>query len=255
MKELNITLYEIFGYVLPGAIATLAVSLFFYIFTVSGTEMVLPQMSKTFLALIVIVAYFSGHIVQTLGNMVYRNMYKAEDVLLEINVSEERLGWFLSLERCVDSKFFGNHNKLPKDLLQSTAILLADIYKVAPEAISGGTMYKLCDAYVLQNGNVSEREIYTYREGFYRGLSISCFMLVVATLCMCFLKPMTLIWINTFTIEIDFKDFLFVFLLATSGTILFYYRYKRFYNYRIAIAVTSFVALIYKGGKPEEKQM
>lgn len=255
MKELNITLYEIFGYVLPGAIATLAVSLFYYIFTVSGTEVVLPQMSKTFAALIGIIAYFSGHIVQTLGNIAYRNMYKAEDVLLETKDNEERLGWFLSLERCIDSKFFGNHNRLPKDLLQSIAISLSDIYKIAPDAISGGTMYKLCDAYVLQNGNVSEREVYTYREGFYRGLSISCFMLVFATLCMCFLKPMTLIWINTFSIEIRLKDFLFVFLLASIGSILFYYRYKRFYNYRIVIAVTSFVALIYKGGKPEDKQV
>lgn len=251
MKELNITLFEIFGYMLPGVIATIAVSLFFYIFTFSGTEVVLPQFSNVLVGSIAVISYFTGHVVQSLANILFRKMYRAEEVLLETANDEVALGWFLTLERKIDGKFFGNHNKLPSDLLESIATSLSNIYKITPNTISPSTMYKLCDSYVLQKGNVSEREIYTYREGFYRGLSVACLMLLVATLTMCFLEPFTVVCLKTFAVDLRVKDFLFLSALSSIGTILFYYRYKRFYNYRVVIAVTSFIALAYKDNNEE----
>ncbi len=105
MKELNLTLYEFFGYLLPGAISTVAMLILFYLTTVSGNQVYIPDVTKTLVGIALVVAYYSGHIVQAVGNIAYKKVYKPEQEVL-----------------CVSNGF------LPASLIIAVKIQLMSIY-------------------------------------------------------------------------------------------------------------------------------
>lgn len=220
MKELNLTLYEVFGYLLPGAISAAAIVVLFYLTTIFENQIYIPDATKTIAFIAVIISYYSGHIVQAIGNMIFKWIHDPEQ------------------------EVFKNNGTLHVDTIKLVENKLISLYSI--QNLSPALIYRLCDAYVVQYGNIGDREMFQYREGFYRGLSVSCMLLSVACLCMLFANPVKVLWDNHCIAVVDRKMFTFLMFLSFIGTIMFFNRYKRFADYKIVQAVTGFITIINK---------
>ena len=138
------SLYEIFGYLLPGAVAGCAVGLGDSLLFHGGA---LPPSnwltSKSGVAVEVAFAYLCGHAVQVLANTLLPN---------------------------------SNSQVLKRDKYGSTRRLLVEVRKRkgwCDPSDSDQDILMKCDSYLVAKGPGSEREIYVYREGYYRGTSIA----------------------------------------------------------------------------------
>lgn len=212
MKELNLTLYEIFGYLLPGGIASLAVGMVFYLTTMSDAMIYIPEMSKTLAVILIAIAYFSGHVVQAIGNIIFKKIHYSA-------------------------------HALPPSLIENTKSTLAQLHGIDTSNMDPHLLYSLCDAFLVQNGNVGDRDIFQYREGFYRGVSVSCIFLFVASILMLWHGIFRVRWFTYCDLTITPWMFLFFSIVSIMGAVLFYWRYKRFANYKIVQVVTGVLAV------------
>ena len=220
MKELQVSLYDIFGYAAPGAIAFLGIYLL-------GWRIVLPPtldwstVSIGGWVVILLVSYVLGHAVQALANLFIR--------LFNVSPEATELG---DIETSSPQIFASIHNY---------ACRVADIPNGT--ALPARVIFEIIDAYVMQNGKTESRDIYIYREGFYRGLTVSLLMFAIGSL-----TRMTgtegsinifgtLIWLTSGV----FGAFGVV---AIGMSLLSFMRFKRFASYRVRNSVFGFLTII-----------
>ena len=147
-KDIQVTFYDFFGYLLPGAVILLAAVLIFWTLFWPGASLSLPS-TLPVLAIISLLfaAYLAGHLGQALGNLLEKASPGRSDLDKKLPLSRE-LG-----KEVVDAlaSRFGEHTKTlgPKEL------------------------FHLCDQALVHGGSLGEREIFTYREGFYRGNAVA----------------------------------------------------------------------------------
>lgn len=103
-------------------------------------------------------SYFAGHLNQALGNLLTMILPSPEKVAL--------------------SK--GLPGNLPDDLVQVARLKVSEMLGVDLKNISPEWLFRICDEVLLQRGNCTDREIYQYREGFYRGLTLSFVVLAIS---------------------------------------------------------------------------
>lgn len=215
-KDLKVTLYEVFGYILPGSILGLAVCLTFTnIFTANTTIPMVP-LSTELKVIIVVMLYFSGHIVQAIGN-------------IGVNV----IGY-------TDEYICQQIYKKTPDLVDIVSTDIHEKLGISATDISLSTLLIIADQANVQHGNIDNRDIFIYREGFYRGLSVSCLIITIALTIRLFLPAISFV-INNNIVSITNGMLLYVIGMSAIGTILFYNRYKRFANYRINNALLSYL--------------
>ena len=153
MRELQFTLYEVFGYLLPGAVLTGGIAVVFWAAffpqAVIDFDIKSVEVWGTFLAL----AYVSGHIAQGIGNAIVRQFVSAEDHAINAVLDKE------IVDACK---------------AKAKELTGADTAKITPR-----WLYRLCDDAVIRSGKIGERDVYIYREGFYRGTLVGTVFLVV----------------------------------------------------------------------------
>jgi hypothetical protein len=158
MKDLQFTLYEVFGYLLPGAVIAGGIGVLFWavFFPVAAVEIDIKstEVWGLFLAL----AYLAGHVGQGVGNAVARRSVSPED-------------------HAADAV-------LPAPLVAACKLKAKELTGADPDALPARWLYRLCDDSVLRSGKLGEREVYVYREGFYRGASVGMAVLAVGLLAM-----------------------------------------------------------------------
>lgn len=229
LKNIQITLYEIFGYLLPGIILLTAISIFFWTFLSDLTPPILYQLKFEYWMLILLISYFLGHIAQALANVV--------DEILCLNEN------FVFLKK--------NKEKLPDIIVQEakskiTQILGIDLeYKIRDEKIRNEWLFRICDKIVVQYGSIENRELYVYREGFYRGSIISFFVLFLSLL---FLSMKMLIHCKTINLcdSLHPINWLVIYILAfisLVGAIFFFFRCRRFIMHHVRQALLDFLIL------------
>src|SRR6266581_2969442 len=79
LNSINLTLYEVFGYLLPGLVALLGFAVL--IWTLFYAHLVLnlsSSPSQGFYILLLLAAYFCGHMMQSIGNSVFDKSYEQE---------------------------------------------------------------------------------------------------------------------------------------------------------------------------------
>src|SRR5260370_17797686 len=70
MKDIRITLYDIFGYLIPGVVMLFAISLFFWtIFWPASTLVIPSKLPAIALGSLLFAAYLVGHLGQAIGNL------------------------------------------------------------------------------------------------------------------------------------------------------------------------------------------
>jgi hypothetical protein len=217
MKEsVNFTLYEVFGYVIPGTIATAALAI--SLFVIFHGDSILPlsfwRLSPTGVLALLFLAYVVGHLVQALSNSVLKGADK----------------------RIMSGK--------------DPAILVAK--QRAAKLFQGttGDISEICDTWLervmdercIQAGQQGDREIFTYREGFYRGSTVATVLFCAGLVVCIFTGNLRLLVGNTVFAPSRYE--LGVMLaISVLGAWGLYRRFLRFSEYRVNRVIAAFIAL------------
>lgn len=152
MKDLQFTLYEVFGYLLPGAVLAGGLGILFWGVFYPQPAVEIDIKSTEVWAIFLALAYVTGHVGQGVGNAVARRFPSPEDHVAQ--------------------------SVLPATVIEACKAKAKRQTGADADALPSRWLYRLCDDAVLRSGRLGEREVYVYREGFYRGASVG--MAVVA---------------------------------------------------------------------------
>jgi len=188
-----------------------------------GIPLAFIALPKQVWLLLLVLAYFAGHFVQALGNV------------------------FSDLLERPEERVFGESADVDCKVLvkqaHSVVHTAVGVTNVAPV-----WMYRLCDAAVLHCGTTNEREIFVYREGFYRGASVSFGLLTIGLFVRSIVGATSIFW-NGRQMPVPRSLLLLFVVISAAGCVLMISRFHRFSQYRVRHALISFL-LIHK--KPVE---
>jgi hypothetical protein len=217
IKDLQITLYDIFGYLLPGAVLLVAAILLFWTLFWPDASITfptaLPILASTSL---LFAAYLAGHLAQALGNQLEK-LSKARGRL------DEELPLSPELEKMVRqaaSDRFGEHAK----------------------TLAASELFHLCDQTLVHNCSPGEREIFTYREGFYRGNSVALTFVSLALIIRLVCVP-AIVVISGTGHKLYRGPLALAAVLTGVGAWLCYRRFLRFAEHRCRSCFLRFLAL------------
>lgn len=227
-KELEITLYDIFGYLLPGSIILIAVVVLFWSLFWPSAPLVLIANAPTLAVTgLVFSAYLAGHLGQGIANFLEKLPNVKRKLENELPLSAE----LSQLVRDAVAARFGEHAKSlkPKELAL------------------------LCDQALICACSPGEREIFVYREGFYRGNCVALAILGL-TLLLRLARSPTVICLADARIQIYRSELALAALVAAFSTWLSFRRYLRFATHKNATCLTRFLALTKEPSKEKEQK-
>lgn len=219
MKSIEITLYDVFGYFIPGCVALVAIYLIAWR-TVLPTHQDWSSISSLGWTIVAGVAYVFGHILQALANVLYRLVWKNPEQGILADVS----------------------------LIPSNVLAIAQeaarraIHLSENDDVDMKTLYEIMDHYTQQHGKTDSRDIYIYREGFYRGLSAGFLLLAIASFVhMTGGQTIAAAFGGSIALTRPFMGF--VAALSVIMALLGISRYQRFTIYRVKNCLFSFLAI------------
>jgi hypothetical protein len=217
IQSLRLTLYDFFGYLLPGSIIALAVSIFMWAVYFPGKTFPVSPLSNQTWIVFAVFSYFAGHLIQALGNWLGKGI-KPEESL------------------------FAKEAK-PNDQALATAVRSTiSSWGIETDKLDPKWLLQLCDETVAQTGVIADREIFVYREGFYRGTCGALLLLAVAMLVR-LLKGSALLSFGDDVLCIPISMWLLFMLLSLVGSVMAFMRFKRFAQHRVNSAVAGFLVL------------
>ncbi|MGA3012174.1 MAG: hypothetical protein ABSD72_18105, partial [Terracidiphilus sp.] len=90
----------------------------------------------------------------------------------------------------------------------------------------------LTQTWMLHHGKTDDHDVFLYREGFYRGSSAAYFLLAIAFLVRGCRGPIAIVG-KDFTCNIGGSLMLTLSILAFAISVVFFFRFLRFGNYRV----------------------
>jgi hypothetical protein len=219
MEKLSFTLYEIFGYFLPGTIGVTAVAISFWAIFLQSTAVPVEslELSQLWYFGLVIVCYYSGHILQGISRSLFKN--PDEQVLA----------------------FQTDMAPLVKRAQEQVAIYLG----MAQSATLGSAVIvRLCDELAVQYGGLGDRDVFVYREGFYRG-SFTAFILLDLALIVRCIVPGAAMRFSEQIFTISRWQLGFVLAMVTCSAFFLYRRYKHFAALRVMRGVLTCISIFY----------
>lgn len=204
MKSLRITIYEVLGYLAPGMVCLAALCVFIWAAFWPQAPLAIAKYStgKEEIAFILFTAYMLGHFVQGMSNL-HPNA--------EISIEKER-----------------KHIALIEQARSS----LARRCKIDTHDYSITHLVGLAQGLLLHSGKTDDHEVFLYREGFYRGSSLSYLLLTIALIVRALCHPATII-ISDNRFDLNYSFFVFAIFLSSAISVVFYHRYRRFGRYLI----------------------
>lgn len=220
LADIQVTLYDIFGYLFVGLVAGASLWILGWALVFPHAALRDPKLSSSEWLAAVIAAYIVGHLVQAVANLVFERASL---------MPKAYVAWMW----------------MPKDL-RSGIVKKLDL--TAPEEGARAPdkekfaldAYELCDIVVTQNANAGgDRQVYQYREGFYRGLTVAFFGGFVAVLLRALHNGQAVIGPHAQHIVTGWEYLVALAVLATAAW-LSYHRYLRFFDYKLHNAFGSF---------------
>jgi hypothetical protein len=219
LEKLSFTLYEVFGYFLPGTIGLLASAVFFWAVFLPGAPIPVQsvELSKLWYFGLIALAYFSGHVVQSISRLFFKN---PDDSVLK--------------------HLYPGTAAIVSHAREHIAMHLGtgDVSKLSDSAV-----VKLCDEVAVQYGQLGDRDVFVYREGFYRGSFAAFALLDVALLFRLIIPGSRLVFADKHTFDITRTELAFLMVLVTVGITFLLNRYKHFAALRVMRGVFAFVSL------------
>jgi hypothetical protein len=214
MEKLSFTLYEIFGYLLPGGVVFLSMVVIYWAVFVPAVPLGIAtfQVGVVTWGALVVTTYILGHATQGVANRCFRGVEKS--------VLASQPLWM-------------------RDRASQVA---SEILKVSTNQLEPRWIVVALDEYTVQAGKVGDREVFVYREGFYRATTLSLFFLSGAIVVRMFVPGASIM----------FTKGLFLIsrpeLVTTAAVVgvtgyLFFGRYRRFAEQRVVRAIVAALIL------------
>lgn len=218
MNIVQITIYDIVGYLFPGIFALFGL----YLASCplfAHCESVLVRFTSAKFAALALLAYVLGHCIQGVANWLDR-LLAPKTALTRILGPEQDAS--VAHVRCARRR-------------------AATLFGVPVEAIGGQDLYGLMDGYALQHGKTETRDMYIYREGFYRGLAVAFLFIAFGAIIRLLGEHHAAVIGGRAVLSRE----MLLFLLAASlfATRICYQRFRRFESYRLNHSLYSFLAL------------
>ncbi|RPD43761.1 hypothetical protein DNI29_23155 [Hymenobacter sediminis] len=226
MGELRASLYDIFGYFLPGLVATAGLRLLLWVIVYPTKQLsITPFAEPTVLLAVAVIAYLVGHLLHAIGN--------------EIRVTR-------SPSTVPTPKPTGWRRIFARSQVSATALALADqriegCFGTAFLALSPEEKAELLDEARVLHERVNEREVYIYREGFYRGMTVACVIVFIALLVSLRAAALTLTTEKAAYAALR-SERLILTLLVGCSAFLFWKRMLRFAYYKTSRALMLWLA-------------
>ncbi len=235
LQAIQVTLYDVFGYLLPGFVFLAAILVAFWAWCFPTVPMPWPLVLKVNWLVVAVPAYTAGHLAHALANLINKlarchGAKSAEDLVLAKPDSE---------------------SEFPCGLIELAKSKASPIVGVAVGDIKPRLLYRFCDEVVAENkASRDDRDLYIHREGFYRGLYVSLLALALAVLTRGLKAGAAL---GTDKLPIPATAFWFLGVLCVLAAIFSYQRSMRFGGYRVRQAVLGFLLLQAKAAEGKQK--
>jgi hypothetical protein len=227
LQPISVTLYDIFGYLVPGAVTVLALIIAAWTATAPrATLQLVPQPTQLWLAL-AFVAYIAGHVVQAISNELRRLIRSAENKVLT--------GDGVAV--------------IPQCLADAARQKLGSRLGVPPDKLAPECVCAACDETVAQLGVNDDRQMYIYREGFYSWMAVACLLLSFASVARALVPGGAIRLAGTVHFATQDQWAVLAGLSALVACLMFR-RYQRFAMYRVTRAILGFLALDTKEASP-----
>jgi hypothetical protein len=207
MKEIQVTLYDVLGYLIPGVVA-LAGLLVIVSSLLDGRAIVLAGIDSTWARVaLLFIAYLLGHAVQGAANLVFRGV-NTRDL-----------------------------TRIPEDFRMG---LIAALREKRSISASQESLFEVCDALIVSvDGPTELRDIYVYREGFYRGTTVAIAVLMAGTVVAWCAWPWSVQRPSNAT-------FITALVLMAAVATAFFMRFVRFAEYRTRSVIFGAAAILSK---------
>lgn len=212
MGNFTFTLYEIFGYVFPGGMAFLAFAVLFWAIFVPTVPLGVATFQPGLVTWVsvIVASYVLGHASQAVGNIIFHGAEK--------------------------SALASETGTAPSWMRQRAQEEAGEILKVKSSQLDPGWVFRTLDEYALQTGKDGDRDMFVYREGFYRGTAVSLFFLSAALLVRLF-SPCASIRFTKWLFHVSSMELLGTAIIVGGVGYMFVRRYRRFAEYRITRAI------------------
>jgi hypothetical protein len=209
ISNFNVTLYDLFGYLMPGLVALGSLSLLAWSLFIPTHPLHSPALTSVEWLIVFVLAYFLGHLVQAIGDLAF---------------------WWAHEEKVAD--------KVGKDALGPAR--MKELQKAAKlDDEQKNSLFGYCDTYLAQQGKTADREIYQYREGFYRGLTIAVVPALAAIVAELIRGSASLRGGHSVH-QLGTGPLVFALLIVLATIGLSFWRYRRFVEYRVRDALFGF---------------
>ncbi len=220
--DFRASLYDLFGYLLPGFVAAVGIGLLWHAIFANDSAIPLDPLATPLIgSSALLVAYLLGHFCHAIGNIFPTS---PEDELLKSGGQES-----LTLLKAIDERFTVRHGVV--------ATTLKPVEK-----------YGILDEEGMFTGQRGDRDVYVYREGFYRGMVVASLILSVGV---AFHLPLdrTCFSLGSSSTCLRSVEFLAIMLLSGAYAWGSFARMKRFGRYRVERAAFRWLAAT--AGNPE----
>ncbi|MBX9680699.1 MAG: hypothetical protein K2X38_18240 [Gemmataceae bacterium] len=248
MKEIQFSLYEVFGYLLPGTALCAGLGLVFWALYFPQPAILFDIKTAEVWVTFIAFGYVAGHVAQAIGNKIVKRFTSAEEkIVTDANAFPAEL-----VKAC--------REKVAKMLTTDAqpGLVLADGSNAAEPAkdLPPIWLYRFCDDAVLRSGKLGEREVYIYREGFYRGTFVGFVVLTVGLVAFALR-----LWFGAEngaarigTAELTGGRVAYFAVLSAFAARFLWVRYWRFAEYRVTQALLGFLTIKDKASdKAEDK--
>jgi len=220
LDNFKFTLYEFFGYLLPGTTLLGALLIIAWAIYHPGKNIALDLKVPIFVSGAgILISYLLGHATQAIGNLIFR------DYARQLAEPKQTL--------------------IPAQILLCVKNKIATIVMCSSPELSPEWIVRFCDEAVVQGGKDGDREVFVYREGFYKGSAVAVTALAVATALRAVI-PGGSVSLQSRLAPLRTADLATASLVLAAIAYLLGRRVRRFAEYRITRTLTAFVLL-----KPE----
>jgi hypothetical protein len=212
LRDVQVTLYDVFGYLLPGLLALGALAAVFWAVVAPGYPLGAPNWPGPGWVAVIVAAYLVGHLLQAAANIA------------------------LKMSRTQDAD-------LAADVLAGVPVPRRAALVEAAGGDEPSWIYRFADVMVLQRGNPADRDLFVYREGFYRGMA-GAFACAIAAGAIRWSRDGTSVVIRGVADNVPSSAFVVLLVIFVIGLVLSVGRYRRFARYRVSAAIWGCVALM-----------
>jgi hypothetical protein len=216
LADIQVTLYDIFGYLLPGLVTLGALTIFSWAVFAAGTGLSTPRLSGAWWIAIFVASYLLGHLIQAIANLAAARIARFGPSALAA------LDWAPHGSAIPDRLGFGTRPDAKAELWAQQVIEAADVI-------------------VAQDGKTEDRTVYQYREGFYRGLTVAFTLAFAAVVVRAFVGGDALLGRHTF---ITTGEYSFAAATLFLAVVLSHNRWHRFYGYKAHNTLVAFASLV-----------